>query len=87
MPGKATNGFFGNLSLKENLKNQGKRVEVMAFGRTTSSKLKEIADEFIDMEKNTEKYLLHAKRNLFNLKIGKINIKRANPNPKWKNSN
>jgi len=44
--------------LVEYLKNQGKRVEVMAFGNTTSTKLKEIADEFIDLEENPEKYLL-----------------------------
>jgi hypothetical protein len=30
----------------------------MAFGRTTSGRLKEIADEFIDLEKNLSKYLL-----------------------------
>jgi len=35
--------------LVEYLKNQGKRVEVMAFGKTTSSLLREAADEFIDM--------------------------------------
>jgi uncharacterized LabA/DUF88 family protein len=46
------------LQLVEYLKNQGKRVEVIAFGRTCSSKLKEMADEFIDLEKNLEKYLL-----------------------------
>jgi uncharacterized protein (TIGR00288 family) len=46
------------LQLVEYLKNQGKRVEVMAFGRTASAKLKEIADEFIDLEENPEKYLL-----------------------------
>jgi len=46
------------LQLVEYLKNQGKRVEVIAFGRTTSTKLKEAADEFIDMEKNPEKFLL-----------------------------
>ena len=45
-------------SLVEYLKNQGKRVEVIAFGRTTSSKLKEEADEFIDLEKDPRKYLL-----------------------------
>lgn len=45
------------LQLVEYLKNQGKRVEVIAFGRTTSAKLKEAADEFIDLEKNPEKYL------------------------------
>jgi len=46
------------ISLVEYLKNQGKRVEVMAFGRTTSSKLKEVADEFIDMDKQIDKFLL-----------------------------
>ena len=46
------------ISLVEYLKNQGRRVEVIAFGKTTSSKLKEAADEFIDVEKNLEKCLL-----------------------------
>ncbi len=46
------------VQLIEYLKNQGKRVEVIAFGRSTSSKLKEIADEFIDLEENPRKYLL-----------------------------
>jgi len=46
------------IPLVEYLKNQGKRVEVVAFGRTASSKLRESADEFIDLEKDPEKYLL-----------------------------
>lgn len=46
------------VSLVEYLKNQGKRVEVIAFGRSTSSKLKEEADEFIDLEEEPGKYLL-----------------------------
>jgi len=46
------------LQLIEYLKNQGKRVEVIAFGRSASSKLKEVADEFIDIEENPEKFLL-----------------------------
>jgi len=45
------------IPLVEYLKNQGKRVEVMAFSKTTSIKLKEISDEFIDIEKNPERYL------------------------------
>lgn len=45
------------IALVEYLKNQGKRVEVMAFGRATSSKLKEIADEFIDLD-GSERFLL-----------------------------
>lgn len=46
------------ISLVEYLKNQGKRVEVMAFGRSSSSKLREIADEFIDIETSPAKYLI-----------------------------
>jgi len=46
------------ISLVEYLKNQGKRVEVIAFGRSASLNLKEIADEFIDLEKAPEKYLI-----------------------------
>lgn len=46
------------IQLVEYLKNQGKRVEIIAFERSASARLKEIADEFIDLEKNPEKYLL-----------------------------
>ena len=46
------------ISLVEYLKNQGKRVEVMAFGRSSSSHLREIADEFIDLSENKNKFLL-----------------------------
>jgi len=46
------------IALVEYLKNMGKRVEVVAFGRTTSGKLKEIADEFIDLDDSVEKFLL-----------------------------
>lgn len=47
------------VSLVEYLKNQGKRVEIIAFGRSASSKLKEVADEFINLEDlEVEKYLL-----------------------------
>jgi len=43
--------------LVEYLKNQGKRVEVIAFGRTASSKIKEAADEFFDLEQSPRKFL------------------------------
>lgn len=48
------------VQLVEYLKNQGKRVEVMAFGRSSSSKLREVTDEFIDLGESS-KYLLKAK--------------------------
>lgn len=44
--------------LLEYLKAQGKRVEVLAFGRTTSTKLKETADEFIDLGEEPKRFLL-----------------------------
>lgn len=46
------------IPLVEYLKNQGKRTEVIAFGKSTSSLLKEEADEFLDLGKNPNKYLL-----------------------------
>jgi uncharacterized LabA/DUF88 family protein len=46
------------LQLVEYLKNQGKRVEIIAFGKTTSSQLKKVADEFIDLDKEPERFLL-----------------------------
>ncbi len=46
------------IPLVEYLKNQGKRVEIIAFGKTTSSHLKETTDEFYDLDKNQEKFLL-----------------------------
>ncbi len=46
------------IALVEYLKNMGKRVEVVAFGRSTSGKLKESADEFIDLDDEVAKFLL-----------------------------
>lgn len=44
--------------LVEYLKNQGKRVEVIAFGKSSSRSLVESADEFYDLDKNSKKFLL-----------------------------
>src|SRR5882724_4605700 len=49
------------IPLVEYLKNQGKRVEILSFGKTTSSRLKEVADEFIDLDLEPETYLLKTK--------------------------
>lgn len=46
------------LQLVDYLKNRGKRVEVVAFGRSASSKLKEAADEFINIEDSPKRFLL-----------------------------
>ncbi len=46
------------IPLVEYLKNQGKRVEVIGFERSASQKPKEEADEFINLEDNTRRFLL-----------------------------
>lgn len=38
--------------------NEGCQVEVLSFGKSSSSKLIEIADDFIDLDKNPRKYLI-----------------------------
>ncbi len=48
--------------LVDYLKNRGKRVEVIGFERSASLKLKEAADEFINLEDNTKRFLLTKKR-------------------------
>ncbi|MDO8264842.1 MAG: NYN domain-containing protein [Candidatus Parcubacteria bacterium] len=46
------------IPLVEHLRSLGRRVEVIAFGRSCSSKLRASADEFIDLDEKSEKYLL-----------------------------
>jgi uncharacterized LabA/DUF88 family protein len=49
------------IPLVDYLKNQGKRVEAIAFGKSASHSLKESVDEFIDLSKNARKYLIKNK--------------------------
>ncbi len=44
----------------EYLKSQGRQVEVMAFGKSTSTKLREAADDFTDLGADPKKYLKFA---------------------------
>lgn len=44
--------------LLEHLRSIGQRVEVVSFGRSTSSKLRELADNFVDLDENQRKYLM-----------------------------
>ncbi len=48
--------------LVEYLKNIGTQIEVVAFGKSASSKLKESADDFLDLSNNYDKYLLASKK-------------------------
>ncbi len=49
--------------LVEYLQNNGRRVEVMAFDRSASLKLKEATDEFIDLGASSGKFLLRTRAN------------------------
>lgn len=49
--------------LLEYAKSQGVRTEVIAFGQTVSGKLIERADEFIDMSKAPNRYLIRQSKN------------------------
>ncbi len=46
----------------EYLQNQGHLTEVIAFGKSTSGKLKEKADEFTDLDADVQKYLIPSYR-------------------------
>jgi len=48
--------------LVEYLKNIGKQVEVIAFGKSSSQKLKEAADEFIDIGEHPDQFLLNIRK-------------------------
>lgn len=50
------------VDLIEYLKNHGHFVEVAAFGKSTSNRLKEVADYFIDLDQNIRRYLLTEKK-------------------------
>ena len=47
--------------LLEHAKSLGCRIEVLAFGKTTSHKLREVADFFIDLDRD-KKYLLDERK-------------------------
>lgn len=44
--------------LVEYIKSQGCQVEVISFGRSSSQKLRESVDDFIDMDENPKEYLI-----------------------------
>lgn len=68
------------LPLVEYLQNQGKQVEVLAFGDTTSSRLKEEVDDFIDLGDEKGKFLIRDNQyNKKNVRVGR-QIKNINNN-------
>lgn len=41
---------------------QGRRTEVIAFGKTTSSRLLDVADDFLDLDEKKEDFLIRSRR-------------------------
>ncbi|HAJ44827.1 MAG: hypothetical protein UV53_C0028G0002 [Candidatus Azambacteria bacterium GW2011_GWE1_42_9] len=48
--------------LVEYLKGRGRQMEIISFGRSTSAKLKEAADDFIDMSADPKKFTIPIKK-------------------------
>ncbi len=48
------------IPLIEYLRNQGKQVEVMAFGNTTSGRLLDAADDYIDLSMDKARFLIQS---------------------------
>jgi uncharacterized LabA/DUF88 family protein len=51
-------GDGDNIPLVEYLKGKGRQVEVVAFGKSTSSRLREAADDFIDLGEDAKRFLI-----------------------------
>ena len=49
------------IPLVEYLQTLGVQVEVVSFGKSTSGKLREVADDFLDLSENPRKYLIGVK--------------------------
>ena len=50
------------IPLVEYLKSRGQHVEIIAFAKSTSAKLRELADDFIDLGQNPAKYLMNIRK-------------------------
>lgn len=48
--------------LVEYLKHLGRQVEVVAFGKTLSSKLREVADSVLDLDQEPKRFLMGSKK-------------------------
>lgn len=46
------------IPLVEYLQTNGVQVEVVSFGKSTSGKLREVVDDFLDLSENPKKYLI-----------------------------
>ncbi|MEK7184577.1 MAG: NYN domain-containing protein [Patescibacteria group bacterium] len=52
--------------------NEGCQVEVVSFGKSTSTKLREVVDDFFDLDENVSKYLIGHRNGFTGKNMGKI---------------
>lgn len=72
--------------LVEYLQSIGQKVEAVAFGRSASSKLIEATDSFIDLDKDTKKFLITDNRKSSARRTPKPRTTTAKPIPRKKDS-
>lgn len=67
--------------LVEYLQNEGCQVEVVSFGKSTSTKLREATDDFFDLDQNYQKYLIGSQNRFMSKGKGmpKLGFKRRGP--------
>jgi Uncharacterized conserved protein len=60
------------IPLVEYLKALGKHVEAIGFGKTSSFRLKELADEFTDLDSRADYFLFKSQKQSFTKKLPNI---------------
>lgn len=66
------------IPLVEYLKSQGCQVEAITFGRSASSKFREVVDDFIDLDENPNEYIIGYRKTRKSTNK-RINQKNTNP--------
>lgn len=61
--------------------NQGCQVEAVSFGKSSSSKLKEVVDDFIDLDEDPKKYLISQNGTKGTKKEGRPSINKSSKTP------
>lgn len=74
------------IPLVEYVKSQGCQVEVITFGRSASSRLREVVDDFIDMDERPHEFLIGYKPGRKNGGGGKLPLRRHQKRPIEKES-
>lgn len=72
--------------LVEYLKYLGVQVEVISFGKSTSAKLKEVTDDFVDLCESSEKYLIYQRKTQLQPQKRKVSNHRPSLTPTKQNS-